>query len=89
VIDHLENRLLEPRRLQAMMTNIIDRRSIWAEQRHKPVGDLRKRVTAQRVEIHSLTSMTISGCRVELFRTLAATGGVKEAVLAVSTRVPG
>jgi len=177
VIDHLENRLLEPRRLAEMMTNIIDRRSVWVEQRHKHVADLRKRATeaearlhrlyeaieaglaspsdpqlkvrigdlvsqrdtaiedadraeraierlgplltpdlltkfakatrkmlraedgayrrdllravAQRVEIRSPTSLVISGCRVELFRTLAATGGVKEAALAVPTRVPG
>ena len=177
VIDHLENRLLEPRRLAEMMTNIIDRRSVWVEQRHKHVADLRKRATeaearlhrlyeaieaglaspsdpqlkvrigdlvsqrdtaiedagraeraierlgplvtpdllrkfakatrkmlraedgtyrrdllravAQRVEVHSPTSLVISGCRVELFRTLAATGGVKEAALAVPTRVLG
>lgn len=71
------------------MTNIIDRRSLWFEQRHKHVAYLRKQATAQRVEIHLLTSMTTSVCRVELFRTLAAMGGVKEAALAVSTRVPG
>ena len=160
-----------------MMTNIIDRRSVWVEQRHKHVADLRKRATeaearlhrlyeaieaglaspsdpqlkvrigdlvsqrdtaiedagraeraierlgplvtpdllrkfakatrkmlraedgayrrdllravAQRVEVHSPTRLVISGCRVELFRTLAATGGVKEAALAVPTRVLG
>ncbi|PXA90928.1 hypothetical protein DMC25_04190 [Caulobacter sp. D4A] len=45
VIDHLENRLLNPERLAAMMDNIIDRRSEWIERRHRHVADLRKRAT--------------------------------------------
>ena len=45
VIDHLENRLLNPERLATMMDNIIDRRSEWIEKRHRHVADLRKRAT--------------------------------------------
>ncbi|WP_395446028.1 recombinase family protein [Caulobacter sp. UC70_42] len=45
VIDHLENRLLNPERLATMMDNIIDRRSEWIERRHRHVADLRKRAT--------------------------------------------
>lgn len=45
VIDHLENRLLNPERLATMMDNILDRRSDWIERRHRHVADLRKRAT--------------------------------------------
>jgi DNA invertase Pin-like site-specific DNA recombinase len=45
VIDHLENRLLNPARLATMMDNILDRRSDWIERRHRHVADLRKRAT--------------------------------------------
>ncbi len=45
VIDHLETRLLNPKRLATMMDNILDRRSEWIERRHRHVADLRKRAT--------------------------------------------
>ena len=45
VIDHLENRLLNPERLATMMDNIIDRRAEWIERRHRHVSDLRKVAT--------------------------------------------
>lgn len=45
VIDHLENRLLNPERLATMMDNIVDRRAEWIERRHRHVADLRKLAT--------------------------------------------
>lgn len=45
VIDHLETRLLNPKRLATMMDNILDRRSEWIERRHRHVADLKRRAT--------------------------------------------
>ncbi|WP_172265710.1 recombinase family protein [Caulobacter sp. RHG1] len=45
VIDHLENRLLNPERLATMMDNILDRRSEWIDRRRRHVADLRKMST--------------------------------------------
>ena len=49
--------------------------------------DLLKAVT-QRVEVTSNKGLTISGCKVELLRTLSANNGVEEAALDVPTRDP-
>ncbi len=46
------------------------------------------RAVAQRVEVRSTKELYISGCRVELLRTLAASNGSRDAALAVPTRVP-
>ncbi len=177
VVDYLENRLLEPRQLTSMMSNIIDRREQWIQRRHEHVADLRKRATeaqarlkrlydavetgvadvcdpdikarvlelkhlrdaaqqdaeraeraivrlgptitpqllrqfaiatrkalrqpdgtlsrnllraiAQRVVINSKTELEVSGCRVELFRTLAASNGSTDAAVAVPSQGPG
>ena len=45
VVDHLENRLLHPDRLEDLMSNIVDRRQTWMEGRRRHVSDLRKRAT--------------------------------------------
>jgi site-specific DNA recombinase len=45
VIDHLETRLLNPKRLATMMDNILDRRSEWIERRHRHAADLKRRAT--------------------------------------------
>ncbi len=42
VIAHLENRLLEPKRLEALMEQLFDRRQEWADQRRSHVSELRK-----------------------------------------------
>lgn len=176
VIDHLETRLLNPKRLASLMDNIIDRRDAFIQRRGKHVADLRKAATeaeaklnrlyqaiengladpndtslkaritelrdtrdglqgeaqraaaaverlgpnltpellkrfaeatrlmlrddngayrrdllkavAQRVELTSKHDMTISGCKVELLRTLEAYNGVEEAALDVRTHEP-
>ncbi len=46
------------------------------------------RAIAQRVEIKSKVELEVAGCQVELFRSLAATNGVKAAALAIPSRVP-
>ena len=177
VIDHLENRLLEPKRLASMMDNIIDRRDAFVQRRSKHIADLRKRATeseaklqrlyqaiengltdpndrslksrifelrevrdglegeaartaaavermgttltpallrqfakatremlrsenggyrrdllkavAQRVEVAPDGGLRISGCKVELLRTISANNGVESAALDVRTRDPG
>jgi site-specific DNA recombinase len=50
--------------------------------------DLLKAV-AQRVEVVTKTHLRISGCKVELLRTLSANNGVETAALDVLTHVPG
>jgi site-specific DNA recombinase len=176
VVDYLENRLLDPKHLTALMDNIIDKRSDWIERRRRHVAELRHRATdaqarikrlfdavsagaidandpdlkeridefkalkdtatadadraeraitrlgpiitpellerfaeatrkalrnedgtfrreilraiAQRVIIYSPTELEVSGCKVELFRSLAATNDVEAAALAVPAREP-
>ncbi|WP_369823214.1 recombinase family protein [Caulobacter sp. UNC279MFTsu5.1] len=46
------------------------------------------RAIAQRVEIKSKVEAEVSGCRVELFRSLAAANGSRDAAVAVPSRVP-
>ena len=46
------------------------------------------RAIAQRVEIKSKVELEVAGCQVELFRSLAASNGVKAAALAIPSRVP-
>ncbi|WP_299005953.1 recombinase family protein [uncultured Caulobacter sp.] len=176
VINHLETRLLDPKRLASMMDNIVDRRDAFVQRRAKHIADLRKMATetdaklqrlyqaiengvadasdpslkarlnelrdtrdslqgeaqraaaamdrmgpnltpdllrrfaeatrvmlrdengiyrrdllkavAQRIEVTSKTAMKISGCKVELLRTLSANNGVEAAALDVRTREP-
>ena len=176
VINHLEHRLLDPKRLATMMDNIIDRRDEFVQRRSKHIADLRKRATeadaklqrlyeaiengladpgdrslktriaelkdardglegeaqraatamermgpsltpellrqfaqatrdmlraedggyrrdllkavAQRVEVTSKGALRISGCKVELLRTLSANNGVQTAPLDVRTHEP-
>lgn len=54
VIHHLENRLLEPKRLAAMMVNIIDRRDEFIQRRGKHIADLRKRATEAEAKLKRL-----------------------------------
>ena len=54
VVHHLENRLLEPKRLAAMMDKIIDRRDAFVQRRSKHIADLRKRATETDAKLHRL-----------------------------------
>lgn len=54
VIHHLENRLLEPKRLASMMDNIIDRRDAFVQRRSKHIADLRKRATETEAKLQRL-----------------------------------
>lgn len=46
------------------------------------------RAIAQRVEIKSKTEIEVSGCRVELIRSMAVTSGSQAAAVAVPAREP-
>lgn len=61
VIDYLENRLLDPRYLTNLMTNIIDRRQDWIDRRNKAVSDLRKRATEAQIRLKRLFDLIESG----------------------------
>ena len=54
VIHHLENRLLEPKRLAEVMVNIIDRRDDFVQRRSKHIADLRKRATETEAKLQRL-----------------------------------
>ena len=43
VADHLERRLLEPKRLEILLGNVLDRRDEWIERRRTHVTELRQR----------------------------------------------
>jgi site-specific DNA recombinase len=45
VVDHLEARLLDPVRLEALMDQILERREEWVNQRREHVADLERRAT--------------------------------------------
>ncbi|WP_299013835.1 recombinase family protein [uncultured Caulobacter sp.] len=70
VIDHLENRLLNPERLATMMDNILDRRSEWIERRHRHVADLRKRATEANQRLQRLFQSIEHGIADPTDRTL-------------------
>ncbi|CAN5201959.1 hypothetical protein BH10PSE3_BH10PSE3_01450 [soil metagenome] len=57
----LENRLLEPKRLAAMMDNIIDRRDAFVQRRAKHIADLRKRATETDAKLQRLYEAVENG----------------------------
>jgi site-specific DNA recombinase len=100
VIDHLEQRLLNPERLARMMDNIIDRRSEWIEKRHRHVADLRKRATEVEQRLQRLYSSIEEGIidatdpslkpRIEQLRALRdkAAGDADRAAKAIENIMP-
>lgn len=54
VIAHLEDRLLEPQRLEQLMEQLLDRRQEWADQRRAHVTELRKRATEAEARLNRL-----------------------------------
>lgn len=54
VIAHLEDRLLEPQRLERLMEQLLDRWQEWADQRRAHVTELRKRTTEAESKLNRL-----------------------------------
>ncbi len=54
VIAHLEERLLDPQRLERLMEQLLDRREEWADQRRSHVTELRKRTTESEAKLNRL-----------------------------------
>jgi site-specific DNA recombinase len=54
VAEHLETRLLEPKRLEALMDQIIDRRDEWVDRRRQHVAELERRATEAETKLKRL-----------------------------------
>lgn len=54
VIDHLETRLLDPKRLERLLEQVLDRRAEWADQRRGHIGEIRKRATEAEAKLSRL-----------------------------------
>ena len=74
IISHLEDRLLEPQRLEALMEQLLDRREEWADQRRAHVSELRKKATEAEAKLNRLYEAIESGM------LSASDGSLKERV---------
>ena len=54
VVDHLQDRLLDPARLEALMDQILERRDEWVNQRRLHVADLERRATEAEAKLKRL-----------------------------------
>ncbi len=54
VVDHLENRLLQPERLETVLTAVLDRREERAERRREHIAELNKRATESDLRLKRL-----------------------------------
>ena len=54
VVDHLEWRLLDPRRLHEILRHLLERREEWIERRRGHVAELRKRTTEAEARLKRL-----------------------------------
>ena len=54
VVDHLERRLLDPRRLHEILKHLLERREEWIERRRGHVAELRKRATEAEAKLKRL-----------------------------------
>lgn len=61
IISHLEDRLLEPKRLEALMEHLLDRRQEWADQRRGHVSELRKKATEAEAKLSRLYEAVENG----------------------------
>lgn len=61
IISHLEDRLLEPKRLEALMEQLLDRRQEWADQRRGHVSELRKKATEAEAKLSRLYEAVENG----------------------------
>ena len=74
VIAHLEDRLLEPQRLEALMEQLLDRRQEWADQRRTHISELRKRATEAEAKLNRLYEAIENGL------LISSDGSLKERV---------
>ena len=61
IIAHIEERLLEPQRLEKLMEQLLDRRQEWADQRRGHVGELKKRASEAEAKLNRLYEAIESG----------------------------
>jgi site-specific DNA recombinase len=61
VADHLEHRLLEPKRLEILLGNVLDRRDEWIERRRTHVTELRQRAAEAAAKLTRLYSAIEDG----------------------------
>jgi len=61
VIQHIEWRLLDPRRLEALMNELLERRHQWAESRRTHVAEMRRRASEAEARLHRLYQLIESG----------------------------
>jgi hypothetical protein len=61
VVDHLEWRLLDPRRLTAMMDQLLEHRAEWNERRRSHMAKLRKRAAEAEAKLKRLYEAIESG----------------------------
>ncbi len=61
IISHLEDRLLEPKRLETLMEQLLDRRQEWADQRRGHVSELRKKATEAEAKLSRLYEAVENG----------------------------
>lgn len=54
MVNHLEARLLNPARLEALMDQILERRDEWVNQRRQHVADLQRRATEAEAKLKRL-----------------------------------
>jgi site-specific DNA recombinase len=54
VVDHLERRLLDPRRLHEILRHLLERREEWIERRRSHIAELRKRATEAEAKLKRL-----------------------------------
>lgn len=54
MVDHLEERLLDPQRLMVMMDQVLERRQEWNDRRRGHVAELRKRVAEAEAKLKRL-----------------------------------
>ncbi|MET0250920.1 MAG: zinc ribbon domain-containing protein [Novosphingobium sp.] len=54
VVNHIEGRLLDPARLEALMDQILERRDEWVSQRRLHVADLQRRATEAEAKLKRL-----------------------------------
>ena len=74
IISHLEDRLLEPGRLERLMEHLLDRRQEWADQRRGHISELRKKATEAEAKLNRLYEAIEGGA------LSASDGSLKERV---------
>ena len=61
VIQHIEWRILDPRRLEVLLNQLLERRNQWAESRRQHVAELRRRATEAEAKLNRLYQLIEAG----------------------------